>query len=113
MSDCAAIETLQRRWMQAWLDRDRGAIEEILAPGFQLRSITTDALVDRAAWINDSLSGRVRGTAFDYQHMHVTIDGDTAVTDSLLAFEAKIDGKDWSTSAWCTDVWSRSSGRSA
>jgi ketosteroid isomerase-like protein len=110
MDDTAAIEALQNRWMQAWLDRDRVVIEAILAPGFHLRSITSDGLVDRATWIDDAIGGRVRGTAFEYSQMRVTVDGDTAVADSLLRFEGSIDGKDWSTTAWCTDVWSRRSG---
>lgn len=111
MSDIEDVEAIENRWMQAWLDGDRAAIEEILAPGFQLRSITTDSLVDRATWIANSVDGSVRGSAFAYHHMHVTVDGDTAVADSLLQFEATIDGKDWSTRAWCTDVWTRRAGR--
>ena len=97
--------------MQAWRDQDRAALEGILAPGFLLRSITTDDLVDRATWLEGAVGGHVRGTAFEYTHLRVTVDQDTAVTDSLLAFEGTIGGKEWSTSAWCTDVWSRSSGR--
>ncbi|CAN5925348.1 hypothetical protein BH11MYX4_BH11MYX4_47080 [soil metagenome] len=107
MDDVATIEALQTAWMQAWLDGDRAAIEAILAPGFLLRSIQTDTLVERATWIENSTNGRIRGTAFEYSHMRVTVDGGTAVTDSLLTFQATIDGKDWSTKAWCTDVWSR------
>lgn len=110
MNDVATIEALQKAWMQAWLAGDRATIETILAPGFLLRSIQTDTLVDRATWIDNSVNGRIRGTAFEYSHMHVTVDGDTAVTDSLLTFEATIDGKDWSTKAWCTDVWARKAG---
>jgi len=107
MNDIATIEALQEAWMQAWLDGDRATIEGILAPGFLLRSIQTDTLVERATWIENAVNGRIRGTAFAYRDMRVTVDGDTAVTDSLLTFEATIDGKDWSTKAWCTDVWSR------
>lgn len=111
MDDVAAIEMLQNAWMQAWLEGDRAKIEEILAPGFLLRSITTDELVDRATWIDNAVNGKVRGSAFEYTHLRVMVDGDAAVTDSLLTFEASIDGKDWSTKAWCTDVWSRRGGR--
>ena len=110
MDDVAEIETLQRVWMQGWLDQNRAVLEQILAPGFLLRSITTDDLVDREAWLENSVSGHVRGRSFEYTHMRVTVDGDTAVADSLLAFEGTIGGKDWSTKAWCTDVWSRRSG---
>lgn len=111
MNDVAVIEALQNTWMQGWVARDRTVLDGILAPGFALRSITTDDLVDRATWLESAISGRVQGSSFAYTHMRVTIDGDTAVTDSLLAFVGTIGGKEWSTSAWCTDVWSRSSGR--
>ncbi len=111
MDEVAAIEALQNAWMQGWVDRDRAVLDGILAPGFSLRSITTDDLVDRATWLETATSGHVQGSSFQYTHMRVTVDGDTAVTDSLLAFIGRIGGKDWSSSAWCTDVWSRSSGR--
>ena len=110
MDDVAEIETLQKVWMQGWLNQDLAVLERILAPGFLLRSITTDDLVDRATWLESAAGGHVRGKAFEYTQMRVTVDGDTAVTDSLLTFDATIAGKDWSTKAWCTDVWSRRSG---
>ncbi len=110
MDHVAAIEALQNSWMQGWVDRDRAVLDQILAPGFLLRSITTDDLVDRATWLESAINGQVQGTSFEYTQMRVTIDGETAVTDSLLAFVGTIGGKTWSTSAWCTDVWSRRSG---
>ena len=70
---------------------------------------TDESGFDREAWLENSVSGHVKGRSFEYTHMRVTVDGDTAVADSLLAFEGTIGGKDWSTKAWCTDVWSRRS----
>ena len=110
MDDVEEIETLQRRWMQAWVERDAGTLHEILAPEFSLRSMATDTPLSRDKWLEDALSGRVAATEVRYDQMDVVVVGDTAVVDSLVTFEATIDGKDWSRTTYTTDVWTRREG---
>ena len=104
------IRELQGRWMRAWLDRDRDTVEAILHPQFTLRSSASDAVVDRASWIESVLSGRVAGTAFTYDEMTVTVSGDTAIVDNRATFTGTIDGRDWSRTTYQTDVWVREDG---
>ena len=110
MDDIEQIEQLQRRWMQAWLERDMAACEAILAPEFRLRSVATDMIVDRDEWLQQAGSGRIAGTAFEYEELHVEVIGDAAVTMSRTRQEATIDGGDWSATLHVTDVWVRRDG---
>jgi ketosteroid isomerase-like protein len=111
MDDVEEIATLQRRWMQAWVERDAATLHEILAPEFKLRSMATDTPLTRDRWLEDALSGRVAATEVRYDEMDVVVMGDTAVVDSLVTFEATIDGKDWSKTTYTTDVWTRRDGQ--
>lgn len=106
----AEVEDLQRRWMQAWLEKDLATCEALLAPEFRLRSVTTDTIVDRDEWLRQAGSGRVTGTSFTYDEMDVEVIGDTAVTVSRTAQEATIDGADWSATLHISDVWVRRDG---
>ena len=110
MDDTQEIARLQRAWMDAWLARDMSTCEALLAPEFRLRSVATDQIVDRDEWLAQAGSGRIAGTAFDYEEMLVEVVGDTAVTMSRTRQEATIDGSDWSATLHVTDVWVRRDG---
>lgn len=96
--------------MQAWLDGDMESCERLLAPEFRLRSVATDAIVDRDEWLHQARSGRITGTAFEYDEMDVQVMGDTAVTMSRTSQQASIAGQDWSATLHITDVWVRRDG---
>ena len=96
--------------MQAWIDGDVARCEELIAPGFRLRSVATDTLVDRDEWLRQVESRRVTGTSFDYEDMDVQVTGDTAVTMSRTTQSAEIAGCDWSATLNVTDVWVRDPG---
>ncbi len=109
--DRAEVERLQHAWMQAWLDSDFDTCEALLAPEFRLRSVATDTVVDREEWLHQARSGRIVGLSFDYEEMEIVVVGDTALTMSLTAQKAAIDGQDWSLTLHITDVWVRRDGR--
>jgi ketosteroid isomerase-like protein len=111
VDDVEEIETLQRRWMQAWVERDAATLHEVLAPEFTLRSMATDTPLTRDKWLDGALSGRVAASSVRFDEMNVVVIGDTAVVDSLLTFEAAIEGEDWSKTTHCTDVWVRRDGQ--
>src|SRR5689334_10013320 len=94
------VARLEEEWMEAWLARDGEAIDRFLHPRFTLRSIATDTLVDRAAWHDEAVGGRVVGTSFRYDDMTVVEAGDAAIVDARLAFTGEIAGEDWSTTTY-------------
>lgn len=110
MGDTEEIGRLQRAWMEAWLAGDMKTCESLIAPEFRLRSVATDSVVGREEWLVQAASGRIAGTAFEYQEMNVEVIGDTAVTMSRTRQEATIDGRDWSATLHVTDVWVRRDG---
>jgi uncharacterized protein (TIGR02246 family) len=111
VEDVEEIETLQRRWMQAWVERDAGTLHEVLAPEFTLRSMATDSALSRDEWLEGALSGRVAASSVHFDQMKVVVIDDTAIVESLVTFEATIDDADWSKSTYCTDVWVRRDGQ--
>jgi uncharacterized protein (TIGR02246 family) len=104
------IRGLQRAWMQAWIDGDTARCEALVAPEFRLRSVATDSIIDREAWLHQMASGRISGTEFEYEQLDVRVVGDTAVTMSRTRQVASINGRDWSATLHVTDVWVRRDG---
>ena len=94
--------------MQAWVDQDRGTIEKILAPEYQLIvSSMPDRPITREQWIG--MLPRYTAEGFKYDKMAVKIFGDMAVVSSLLTpTNAKVDDVDCSFTFFITDVWKRS-----
>jgi uncharacterized protein (TIGR02246 family) len=111
VDDVEEIETLQRRWMQAWVERDAATLHEVLAPEFTLRSMATDTPLSRDAWLEGALSGRVAASSVRFDDMKVTVIHDTAIVESMVTFEAAIEGEEWSKTTYCTDVWVRRDGQ--
>jgi ketosteroid isomerase-like protein len=109
--DRQEIARLQEAWMQAWIDGDVAACEQLLAPEFRLRSVASDDVVDRAEWLRQVQAGRVVATGFSHDVMDVVVAGDTAVTMSRISQQAQIDGRDWSATLHVTDTWVRRDGR--
>ena len=110
MDDTQQIAHLQRAWMDAWLTHDLTTCEALIAPEFRLRSVATDSVIGRDEWLAQAASGRIAGTAFEYEEMNVCVLGDTAVTMSRSRQQATIDGHDWSATLHLTDVWHRRDG---
>jgi hypothetical protein len=100
---------LEVRWMDAWKKQDRKSLEEILAPGFILTSVTTDDLIDRTSW----LSGlqRVLKKEFSFKDFHVKLYGDSAVVRSKFHQIATLDSSDFSGEFIFTDTFVLIDGR--
>ena len=107
MTELAAlIERLSNRWMKAWLDRDRPALEALLAPDFELVSSAAPAgHIDRQAWL-DAATGRYRCRVFRYRNVRVRDLGrGIAVMSSIGGQIAQFEGIDRSGAFFLTDVW--------
>jgi hypothetical protein len=100
------IEHLSNRWMQAWIEHDRGALEMILAPDFELVSSATPARrIDRQSWLAGAL-GPYRCRVFRYRDVQVRDLGDGYALMSALGGQiAELGGVDRSGAFFITDVW--------
>lgn len=109
MTDLAAmIEELSNRWMQAWVRKDRAALEESLAPDFALIvSANPTQRLGRADWLATA-GTRYTCSEFRYRDVQVRDLGPVAVMSSIAEFTAEIDGIPRTGPLFLTDVWRRS-----
>ena len=99
------IRGLQDRWMQAWRERDRETLEQLLAPDFALVvSARPSQSVARAAWLPAALSG-YSCDAFEYRDMQMRDFGDFVVVSSIGVQRATAFGVDRSGEFFLTDLW--------
>ena len=99
------IQGLQDRWMQAWRERDRATLEQLLAPDFALVvSARPSQSVARAAWLPMALSGYNCDT-FEYRDMQVRDFVDLVVVSSIGVQRATAFGVDRSGEFFLTDLW--------
>jgi uncharacterized protein DUF4440 len=107
MSDLkTTIEQLSNAWMQSWIDQDRAALEEFLAPDYALviSSVPLHVFV-RANWLETAVGPYVC-TRFSYDAVQVRDLGNgTAVMSAIADFDATMDGIDRSGRYFVTDIW--------
>ena len=106
MADLApVIETMEHRWMRAWVNGDRRELKALTARNFILLTASTPpAILDRTSWL-DAANERYRCSAYRFGHVSVLDHGSTAVFAAPLELKATMDGGDWSGSFFVTDVW--------
>jgi ketosteroid isomerase-like protein len=107
----AALQQLQRDWMQAVEDRDMERLEEIVAPGFRFTAIHLNPEpMTREQWMEAAREGYTI-VSFAYESMDVDIYSDTAVVHSRYSQIASLHETSLSNAFRLTDVWSRIDGR--
>ena len=106
MADLApAIETMEHRWMRAWVNGDIKELKALTARSFILLTASKPpAILDRTSWL-DAAAGRYRCSAYRFGHANVIDQGRTAVFSAPLELEATMDGRDWSGAFFVTDLW--------
>lgn len=99
------IQSLERRWMQAWVEADLDTCAAILADDFLLTS-ARGVLMPKAAWLANA--GSVfTCTAFEWLELRVRPFGDFAVVHGRSRQQARVGDTDWSGLFLTTDVWAR------
>ena len=109
--DRAALEQLQRDWMQAVEDRDMDRLEEIVADGFRFTAIHLHPEpMTREQWMGAALGG-YQITTFAFEEMDIDVFGETAVIHSRYSQVASYHHTSLSNAFRLTDVWNRRDGR--
>jgi ketosteroid isomerase-like protein len=99
------IETLENRWMRAWVQRDAKALKGLTARDFILLTASKPpAILDRPSWI-EAAEKRYFCSSFRFGDIYVRGWGKFALFTGRLELEATMDGHDWSGAFWVTDVW--------
>ena len=100
-----AIETLENRWMRAWVGRDLKDLKALMAGDFILLMGSKPAVIlDRHSFL-DAAKERWRCTSFRFGDIQVRRMGSCALFASQLELKATMDREDWSGRLWVTDLW--------
>ena len=106
MADLAPpIETMEHRWMRAWVARDSKALKSITARNFiLLMGAKPPAILDRPSWL-EAAGKRWDCTSYRFGDIVVRGEGSVAVFAAPVELRATMDGRDWSGPFWITDIW--------
>jgi hypothetical protein len=104
----ATIETLEHRWMRAWVQRDKKQMKALASRDFIfLLGSTKAAILDRPSWL-EAASARFTCDSYRFDEVYVRKHGATAVFACQATLQANMGAIDWSGPVWITDLWQRS-----
>jgi ketosteroid isomerase-like protein len=106
MADLTPVmETLENRWMRAWVQRDAKALKSLTARDFILLTASKPpAILDRPSWL-EAAGKRYRASSYRFGDIYVRGFGSVAVFAAPLELNATMDGGDWSGRLFVTDLW--------
>jgi ketosteroid isomerase-like protein len=101
----ATIETMEHRWMRAWVNGDMRAMKGITAKNFILLTASKPpAILDKPSWI-EAAGSRHLASSYRFADIYVRGFGAVAIFSATLELKASMDGRDWSGRQFVTDVW--------
>ena len=101
------IETMENRWMRAWVQRDARDLKSLTHRNFMLLTGSKPpAILDNKSWV-EAATTRWLCTSYRFGDIYVRDVGGLALFASQLELKAKMDGDDWSGTFWVTDLWKK------
>jgi hypothetical protein len=109
MADISAIiETLEHRFMRAWMRREKGEMRKFAARDFTMIIGTQrPQLLDKPSFLEAS-DKAFSCNGFRFREVYVRKHKGCAWFAAGVDLELQIDGKDWSGHFWMTDLWRKS-----
>jgi len=102
------IETLEHRWMRAWVNGDTRTLKALTSRNFRMVTGSRPCvLLDSTSWLQ-AAGSRYLCNSYRFADIYVHDLGSMAVFGTQLHLESSIDGQDWSGRFWLTDVWRKS-----
>jgi len=99
------IETMEHRWMRAWVNREAKALKGLTASDFILLTASKPAMIlDRPSWL-DAVAKRWDCSSYRFGDIYVRSVGSVALFAASLELKATLDGRDWSGTVFVTDLW--------
>ena len=99
------IETLENRWMRAWVQRDIKAMKALTSRDFMFVTGSKPPMIlDSRSWL-DAAGPRYLCSSFRFGDIYVRNIGGLALFASQLELKATLDDQDWSGRFWVTDLW--------
>lgn len=109
MADIAPqIETLENRWMRAWIGGDLRTLKALTARNFRMVVGSRPCVIlDSKSWL-EAAAGRYQCSAYRHGDIYSRDLGSLAIFATQLELKATLDGEDWSGLFWVTDLWGKS-----
>lgn len=106
MPDAAAIiETLETRFMRAWIGGATKELKALTARDFILLVGSKPAMIlDQRSWL-EAAGTRWECRSFRFGDVYLRRFGGVAVFGSQVELKTRLDGADWSGRMWVTDLW--------
>jgi hypothetical protein len=102
------IETLENRWMRAWVGGDLRTLKSLTARNFRLVvGSKPSVLLDAKSWL-DAANSSFLCHSYRFGDVYARDLGPVTVFATQLDLKASIDGHDWSGPVWVTDIWKKS-----
>jgi ketosteroid isomerase-like protein len=99
------IETMENRWMRAWVNGDAKALRAMTASDFILLTASKPPMIlDRRSWI-EAAANRWDCSTYRFGDIYVRSIGSTAMFAASIELKATLDGRDWSGTMFVTDLW--------
>jgi ketosteroid isomerase-like protein len=99
------IETMEHRWMRAWVGRDMKALKALTAKDFiLLTGSKPPAILDRPSWL-EAAAKRWDCSSYRFGDIYVREVGGLGLFAAPIELKATMDGRDWSGHFWVTDLW--------
>ena len=101
----AAIETMEHRWMRAWVQGDTKTLKGLTAADFiLLAGSKPPAILDRTSWLA-AVGERWDCSSYRFGDISVRTVGSIAVFAAPVELKATIDGREWGGALFVTDLW--------
>ncbi|MEA1072769.1 nuclear transport factor 2 family protein [Sphingomonas sp. LY29] len=102
------IETLENRWMRAWVGGDTRALKSLTSRNFRMVFATKPSMIlDSNSWI-EAARTRIFCSSYRFGDIYVRKVGGMAVFATRMELEATIDDHQLSGEVWVTDLWQKS-----
>ena len=99
------IETLENRWMRAWINGDSKTLKALTARSFRMvMGSRPAAILDTPSWL-EAARTRFLCDSYRFGDIYVRDVGSVAVFATQLTIRATMDDRDWSGDYWVTDIW--------
>ncbi len=110
MADIAAtIETLEHRFMRAWMRRDNNDLRKLLKRDFMMIvGADRSQLLDRPSFL-EAAEGRLGCSAYRFREVIIRKHSKCAWFAAGVDLEMRIGARDWSGKFWLTDLWTKGS----
>ena len=101
----AVIETMEHRWMRAWMAGDQKTLKALTSSNFRMVIGSKPAMIlDSRSWIA-AAGVRYRCKSYRFGDIYAREVGGVAVFATQLEMDATINREDWSGQMWVTDLW--------